>query len=670
MIPNCCFNVAKRAARAFALAIILSLLFLAMPAEPVLAQSVTLSPTSGEVDSIVSVSGTGFTPSAAFRTHFAYGTPYELVRSGTVAVDGTISDSFNVPNMPAGLYTVLVETSTTNSTSGTFSVVPAIVLSKKYANVGEQVTVDGTGFTATIPVTISFDNVTVVSAVTDANGSFTEVAFSVPEKPRGTHRVTVADIINIHSLSIKLIVRQSITITPTSGNVGTTVKVSGTGFRAYWSITLVHEGVVINTSPASVVTNAAGSFNATFNVPAIFGRTSEIKASDGLYTATATFTYSASISLTPTKGNVGEEITVSGTTFTPVSSVSINFDNTQVATIDTDGSGNFITTFHVPDSFNGIHTVVASDGTHTVNASFATSASIRLTPTEGLSGTEVTVSSTGFDADKSITITFADVKVGTTTTNANGSFSDKFTVPQYGSGNYDVIVSDGVNTASVVFTITISVSISQTTGNVGTPLTLSGSKFFGVVTIKYDDVVMAKTFTDAKGVFSVTFNVPASIHGEHIITVSDTISKIQTTFTMESVPPPVPAPLLPKTGAKAKSKASFDWEDVTDPSGVTYTLQIAPDADFTVRILHKQGLVTSAHTLTETEKLPATSEETPYYWRVRAIDGASNKSEWSASSSFYVSFFPDWAKYALIGIGALVVTLLILSVLGRRQKKA
>jgi hypothetical protein len=646
-----------------ALSALLSLVFVALPAEPALAQTITLSSTRGEVGSMLSISGSGFTPGVAFRLHFAYGTSYELVRSGIVPAGGTILDSFNIPQVPSASYTVFVETSATNFASGTFTIVPAIRLNKTSAYVGGEVTVSGTGFAASRTITISFDNTSVTTATTDSKGGFSDATFTVPESYRGSHIVTVTDYTN--SASTGLIVLQSITVSSASAVVGATVKVSGTGFTAGMSITLTYDNVVVATSPASIITNSAGSFSATFSVPASFTRAHEIIASDGVYTASAVFTSLATISLNPTTGNVGAQIMVSGTGFGASISVSIDFDTTRMGTTSTDSTGNFTTSFNVPDSFNGTHTVMTSDGTYAAYASFITRASMSLTPATANVGAEIIIKGAGFVANKSVTIRFTNVPVKTTVTDAKGSFSDKLIVPQSIAGIYNVTASDGVNTDSFVFAVSASASISQTTGNVGTNLTASGSGFSGPVTIKYDTVVAAVTTAEANGLFSTTFTVPASIYGDHIITINDALNKIQIPFTMESMPPPVPAPLLPATGAKVKPQPSFGWQSVTDPSDVSYTLQIAADTDFSNMILQKQGLTKSEYTFTKTEKLSATKKEAPYYWRIKAIDGALNESAWSAPSSFYVSSFPDWARYTLIGFGALIVALFIFW-LGRR----
>ena len=101
---------------------------------------------------------------------------------------------------------------------------------------------------------------------------------------------------------------------------------------------------------------------------------------------------------------------------------------------------------------------------------------------------------------------------------------------------------------------------------------------------------------------------------------------------MESTPPASPAPLLPDLDTKASSKAEFDWRDVTDASlPMSYELQVATNSQFTEDsiVLYKIGITTSNYTLTDEEKLESTSEDAPYYWRVRAKDAASNASDWT-----------------------------------------
>lgn len=206
-------------------------------------------------------------------------------------------------------------------------------------------------------------------------------------------------------------------------------------------------------------------------------------------------------------------------------------------------------------------------------------------------------------------------------------------------------------------------------GYVGMKVTISGTDFLPnrTVTVTYTTtpVVLATTTTDAMGAFSVTVTIPPSQAGNHTISVTDGANTRQFPFVMESTPPSSPAPLKPEMGAKAKAEAYFDWTEVTDPSGVTYTLQIANGEEvFNSEAaesfeLEKTGLTLSEYTLTKNEKLQPVYKPNPLYWRVKAVDGASNESEWSEAQSFYTGFqwpeFVGWPLYLVIGVGGVLL---------------
>ena len=106
----------------------LSVISILVTSSSALAQSVTISATSGPVDTLVSVTGSGFTANAAFQTYFAYGTTYQVtVDTGTVSSTGTLTTSFRIPSVPAGAYIVRVQTSSSYAV-GSFVVTSAISL--------------------------------------------------------------------------------------------------------------------------------------------------------------------------------------------------------------------------------------------------------------------------------------------------------------------------------------------------------------------------------------------------------------------------------------------------------------------------------------------------------------------------------------------------------------
>ena len=70
-------------------------------------------------------------------------------------------------------------------------------------------------------------------------------------------------------------------------------------------------------------------------------------------------------------------------------------------------------------------------------------------------------------------------------------------------------------------------------------------------------------------------------------------------------------------------------------------------------MLEKTALTTSGYALLKGERLESTEKEAPYYWRVRAVDAASNTGDWTSSRTFYVGGF-NWGLYCLIGAGVLL----------------
>jgi hypothetical protein len=641
------------------MAAVLSLAAIFLDASPALAASLTVSPESDQVGGIVVVSGTGFTPGATARTYFAYDTTYETMRIGLVASDGTVFQFLTVPEVPAGLYEVRVVTSYEYA-SDFFTVEANIELSQTSALVGDQITVHGTGFRASREVKVRFDGDIVETTSTNAKGSF-GASFKVPPSALGSHEVSASD--GSYSATARISVAQSISISPKSGPTGTAVTVKGTGFRDDRDVAITFGGDIIDTTPSSVTTDNEGSFTASLTVPTCVNETYQISASDGRYVASADFNVLASIDLDPVSAPVADRVTVTGSGFRSSRVITLTFDNVGVATepltVRSDDTGCFELEFDVPPSTSGAHTVRASDDFYHASATFTTTPSISLVPSSGPIGAEVTVTGSGFGANRVVTIRFLEEHVRTGATDASGSFTDSFVVPQDRSGNYQVSASDGVATANAVFTITTSVELKPNTGHVGSLITVNGTGFTGAVTIQYNGEIVATTTADANGAFSITFAAPKSEHGHHVVLVSDAVNAIEATFTMESQAPPVPELISPENGVRQGSRPSFEWGAVADPSGVTYSLQIATDTSFATLVLKKEGLTQPQYTLAREEGLPSTDSQAPYYWRVRAVDGASNASDWSSLRSFFVRFLPQWAIYVLIGVGSVLASVLV-----------
>jgi uncharacterized membrane protein len=111
------------------------------------------------------------------------------------------------------------------------------------------------------------------------------------------------------------------------------------------------------------------------------------------------------------------------------------------------------------------------------------------------------------------------------------------------------------------------------------------------------------------------------------------------------------------------AKVAFKWAEVTDPSGVTYDLQISDQSSFSKPLVSHTKLSDIKYTLSEAEALP----NGEYYWRVRAVDGATNTSEWSQTATIKVGFI-NLSTIIWIVV-SIVVLLIVIAVLNRVTRK-
>jgi hypothetical protein len=511
---------------------------------------------------------------------------------------------------------------------------------------------------------------------------------------------------------------ENISVTPTSGGIGDYVEIICSGFTAGEDVFFYFSSEeadvddeigqdVENYERIAVEYSAESSFEIDFDVPDELtdGDSDEDVVSGDYYVYAADEddvilavddfrVIVIGLSISPTKGAVNTEVKVTGSGFENRKSITIKFGGSTVEISrgddETSSSGGFTSYFLVPESTAGKHDITVKAGSDDAKDEFTVEPAIEIDPEEGAVDDRVTVTGTGFARMEDVTITFDGEEVGGETTDGSGSLDAQINVPELGAGTYDIEVEDeSGNSAKATFKISTEVSISPTTslnspGHVGMELTISGTGFKPDYEIEITYASTPVTFTttsESDGSFSYTFEVPPSTAGEHTITATDGLSSMSVSFVMESTPPETPPPLLPYMEGKADSKAHFDWEDVVASTDgvveqsmpITYELQVATDENFTHKLVDKTGLTTSEYTLTEGEALESNSDEIPYYyWRVRAVDAASNASQWTGAGQFKVGFifnFPGlsgWVLYVLIGVGAVVLFFIGLWV-GRRS---
>ena len=417
-------------------------------------------------------------------------------------------------------------------------------------------------------------------------------------------------------------------------------------------------------------TSAAISFTATFPIPeSCKGRYNVLAAGDKGNSAYAVFTVRPGLTVSPEEGPVGTNVTVAGKGFAKnEADIELYFSDELIAEdIEADANGSWNTSFQIPSSSKGSHEIDAQGDTsrlHEVeDALFEVTPGISIDKSSGMVGDTLTVTGNGFVAnERNITIFFDEEAVVTEIrADERGYWEESFEVPEMTTGTYSV-TAEGERTKqrdidALSFEIEAGILLSPDQGHVGMNLTATGRGFATDedVSITYEDEELATATTDDKGSFEVSFFVPESSHGERQVTATDAAQNVATAnFTMESTPPPIPELISPPDGGRGgfigKVRPTFVWSEVSDDSGVYYSLQISASAnvtgtgEFADPIVSVAGLVGTNYTLEKTEALSYGT----YYWIVQAVDRAENAGNWSTVYSFRAGLLPLWAFIVII----------------------
>ena len=422
----------------------------------VITPQIILGTSSGHIGDHLVISGNGFAASAAITIYLdgVAQTPSSAIITDTLGqfTNATIT----IPSTWGGNHTVTAADYYGASPGVTYTTSSSMTLSATTGVVGSTITASGVGFSANSVMSFLLDsNAINASATTDASGKFTNVNLVIPATYGGTHVITARDAAS-HSATANLSVTAAMTISPTSGPVGTTVAITGQGFLASSPITLTYDG--INITPISSLTSGVdGSVSNGFKVPASGSGNHVVTASDGTNTISNNFTSLSAAVVDPTSGPVGTTITASGTGFKASANITITYNSIQAGTTKANGLGNFTTTFAIPAASTGAHSMVISDQTNTQTFSFTVTPTTNpISPTSGAIGTNITLSGNGYGASKGITVTYDSNSVtliGSSTTDANGTFSVSFKAPVSKGGNHTVAVTDGTTSKTFTFTI-------------------------------------------------------------------------------------------------------------------------------------------------------------------------------------------------------------------------
>ena len=281
-------------------------------------RGVTATPNSGPKGTEIALNGEGFRPG---------GTITDLTIDGQIALPTglniTINSDGSLPSTPikipatSALGTVTLSVTDSAGLVGTTTLdvtKPEIQLSADTGNMGDTVTISGTGWVPGTSITITGTNTSVAPPVIHV----TAVATSLGD---GTFRIDVvipstlgvgtqslffsaadpATFANT-SLAVKFTTAGAeITLSQTTATVGDTVTVTGTGFVPNSALTtLTVAGANVLPPGAPVVTGPTGGLTVSFLVPGLIGSNKTVAATVGLPPATTTsLTIEAAAGVTP-----------------------------------------------------------------------------------------------------------------------------------------------------------------------------------------------------------------------------------------------------------------------------------------------------------------------------------------------------------------------------------
>jgi len=467
----------------------------------------------------------------------------------------------------------------------------------------------------------------------------------------------------------------TIEIVPVQGIVGSSVliRILNCPGSAAWVAFLPLSSAAIPTVTTSYPIDSLGSGSGEFTIGLTPAGSYKFCLNSNCDNATyyKSFTVIPSVIANQTGGLVGDVVEVWGNGFSASKPVSIFLDDVKMTTSDTDSFGSFPTAkFTFPPAKFGKHIIKVKDSeTKYVDLVYNINPRVMLNPVTGCVGDTIQISGAGFPAVANVIISYDGTDIATFPTDALGNVLTTLKVPPCGDALHKIKVTDGLNPVIRNITVVPAMTINQNTGYVGMSVTLNGSGFrnSNALLATYDNINLSGSTVALDGSFTYTFKIPKSTAGPHNINVTDGVSNRTASFTVESTPPPTPGLVAPAEGTRFTKDARFLWEGVTDPSGVTYVIEVADDARFSRPIISQSNLVQTYLDVPDSAKtLPSKSDG--YYWRVKAIDGASNVGVWSVTGLFYkgitmesvMSDMPAWTKFALIGIGLILFTFMVL----------
>lgn len=513
------------------------------------------TPTSGLADdTYVTITGTNFTNVSSVNFGGMAATVVDVVSSTSI-----------VAKVPAGASTgpITVVTLGGTATSNNFTVVAAPTVTNidpASGIIGSTVTLTGTNFTGATAVkfngisaiTFTVDNATTITVVVPPGATTGAVSVTTPGgngASAGNYTVKVAPVVG--------------SLNPTSGPVGTTVAVTGSGFTGATVVYfngIAGSGLTVTNDTTISVDVPAGAVSGKISVVTPFG----VGTSSGSFTVTAAPTVTG---FTPAIGGAGSTVVITGTNFTGATSVKFatNLDaasftvlsSTSIKAVVPNGAVTGVIAITTPGGSvnSGAFTVVAAP---TISS---------FTPTTGNGKTSVVITGTNFVTGET-SVSFNGL-ICTSVTVDNATQLTVSVPTGVSTGKITVTTPGGTATSALNFTVVSAPTIanfSPTTGSVGTTVTITGTNFTGATAVHFNTTAV-DTFTVVNATTITAVVKTGSATGPIKVTVPSGTVYSSSSFTM--VDPPTVASFTPTSGG-AGATITLKGTDYTGATAVKF----------------------------------------------------------------------------------------------------
>ncbi len=437
----------------------------------------------------LTINGTGVTSGATVNIYWdivqeTFSDGEGKIATGKAKASGSFEIDFDVPECVNGSHYLWVKDVSTGQTAGGASydltIIPKLSLSPKSGLGGDTLTISGYGYG------YDSDNVPVINIWTDFSGAPAEWTTTTPATIKtnsvGSWSATIkvptetpADY-TIEGLeedypantdTATFTYGPVITLDKTSGPCGTIVTITGRGFPDLENVTVTLDG-----DPVYIVSGGKsrsdGKLTTKVVIPSMALDSDDEPVEYELLvevdgdTASEDFEVDgvAEVETTPTFGPQGTQVVVEGWNFTRISGTEVE--------VELNGQGNKVFKTDANGYFKGSYTIPAvPSSTYVLDAwiedqYIAAETDLRvgvmmviLNPNSGTSGTEVSVTAIGFEADADYTVHIGDMEWFTGVAESDGSIGTSQMIPTMDAGEYTVTVIEDESEIEVTTTLTV-----------------------------------------------------------------------------------------------------------------------------------------------------------------------------------------------------------------------